>query len=234
MGNFFQRLFSGDSSKSAETGSKRPFNKNKVHLHSSKSKLSPVDTAAVVATSDSGHSDEPVLFRRSFRSPSVHAMHSLDLSRDEDHSFHSLHTSSISQESPSSSTAEAAQVTPTHENDSSHFHNSTSPPDSNSTPPEEQVQTREKSPFQRDFLPSHEPLVSLEKSRPRRSNVRRSARLNQSVGKGDKVERPARNVLSTVPSYIEPDYDEEDTPSNFVSNRADPNVPVSHSNHTSE
>ncbi|KAH9404300.1 hypothetical protein TYRP_000120 [Tyrophagus putrescentiae] len=129
---------------------------------------------------------------------------------------------------------------------------------SSAHPPSDQPSSShpETSPFQRDFITSHQPLVSLEKSRPRRSNIRRSSRMNASMGKGDSATtagagRPVhghhhhQQQLSSVSSIVA----DEDAivvratnastshqPSGTViSNRADPSLPVvTHNNQSAQ
>lgn len=226
MGNFLNRLF---GSESRETGCKRPFSKhNKVNLHNSSSK-----SKFYVAHSGSV-SDEAVLFRKSFKSPSVvHAMHRLTLvpRQSETISNTDFPISQIFQESSPNAVATAnhpvvnQEVVHRQEEESSHY------------PVPEPSVNPEASPFQRDFITAHQPLVSLEKSRPRRSNIRRSSRMNASIGKGDNVSRPLghhQHQLSAVPSIL---GDDESTAiashqSALMSNRADPSLPVvvSHNN----
>lgn len=245
MGNLLNRLF---GSESRETGCKRPFSKhNKVNLHGSSSK------SKFYVAYDGSMSEESVLFRKSFKSPSVvNAMHRLTLSgRHSQTTCTDLPISKTFQES-SSNAASASAVSPTtsqpviseeqpqpvHEEHHSSAH-----------PPSDQPSSShpETSPFQRDFITSHQPLVSLEKSRPRRSNIRRSSRMNASMGKGDSATtagagRPVhghhhhQQQLSSVSSIVA----DEDAivvratnastshqPSGTViSNRADPSLPV--------
>lgn len=214
MGNLLNRLF---GSESRETGCKRPFSKhNKVNLHNSSSK------SKFYVAYNGSVSDEAVLFRKSFKSPSVvHAMHRLTLvaRQSETNSNTDFPISQMFLESTSNSAATANQPVVSQE--------VVQRQDENHSVPEPSVNP-EVSPFQRDFITSHQPLVSLEKSRPRRSNIRRSSRMNASIGKGDNVSRPLghQQQLSLVPSIV---GDEDSTASHqsaVISNRADPSLPV--------
>ena len=161
---------------------------------------------------------EPVLFRKSFKSPSVQNFHSLNL--NEGTNIDSIQ--SISQESPTLPVQNQAVVN--HEN----------------IVPETEVSVEtvhhepvnpEPSPFQRDYLPSHQPLVALEKYRPRRSNIRRSSRMNAPMEQGDKVSRP-HHVLSTVPSFIADEEGHSDQSNNIIDNRPDSSLSTNHSSQT--
>lgn len=203
MGNLIQRLF---SSVSHEPGSKRTISKhNKVSFNDSNSK----SKSPVIASEPPS---EAVLFCKSFKSPSNHAIQSPTLNECED-SIDSLQ--SISQESLSS-------------------------PQNNVTQPKDDIMLdlpssqinpplpEEMSPFQREFLSTHQPLVSLEKGRPRRSNIRRSSRRNTSMNKADNVVKPNHRTLASVPSIAG-----DDVPPNraivSLSNRADISQPETHS-----
>lgn len=227
MGNLLNRLFGNES---REAGCKRPFSKhNKVNLHNSSSK-----SKFYVAYSGSV-SDEAVLLRKSFKSPSVvHAMHRITLvpRQSETITITDYPISQMFQESSSN-----AAATANHPVVSQEVVHRYEEEDNHQSVPEPSVNP-ETSPFQRDFITAHQPLVSLEKSRPRRSNIRRSSRMNASIGKGDNVSRPLghQHQLSSVPSIL---GDDESTPvstnshqSGVISNRADPSLPVlvSHNN----
>lgn len=204
MGNLIQRLF---SSVSHEPGSKRTISKhNKVSFNDSNGKSKSPMLASEPPS-------EAVLFCKSFKSPSNYAIQSPTLNKCED-SIDSLQ--SISQESLGSPSQ----------------NNATQPKDDIKLDlPSSQINpplSEEMSPFQREYLSTHQPLVSLEKGRPRRSNIRRSSRRNTSMNKTDNVSKPNHRTLASVPSIPG-----DDVPLNraiiSLSNRADISQPETHS-----
>ncbi|KAJ6224733.1 hypothetical protein RDWZM_003278 [Blomia tropicalis] len=115
-----------------------------------------------------------VLFRKSFVSPN----------NESDHQSTSDH---ISNESP------VSNQTPVKSIDSSY----------SSSPTDDLQAELSKSPFQREFLPPHQMLVSLEKTRPRQSKTRISTRkpILPKTDNNDNVPNPNMHILTSVPSY---------------------------------
>lgn len=115
-----------------------------------------------------------VLFRKSFVSPN----------NESDHQSTSDH---ISNESP------VSNQTPVKSIDSSY----------SSSPTDDLQAELSKSPFQREFLPPHQMLVSLEKTRPRQSKTRISTRkpILPKTDNNDNVPNPNMHILTSVPRY---------------------------------
>ncbi|KAI2809455.1 hypothetical protein BLOT_000604 [Blomia tropicalis] len=132
-----------------------------------------------------------VLFRKSFVSPN----------NESDHQSTSDH---ISNESP------VSNQTPVKSIDSSY----------SSSPTDDLQAELSKSPFQREFLPPHQMLVSLEKTRPRQSKTRISTRkpILPKTDNNDNVPNPNMHILTSVPSYGQTTLNNHDQFASTVTN----------------
>lgn len=187
MGSFLSKLFGGKSSHEMNSPDRHSHKQN--HRNSHHHQHHPGNEAITGVANDSNNQ---VLFKKSVRKQSAHDVPGGELppyaSRDDHQQQQQQH--SVQQQQ----------------------RHSQADPDVMSLEPSEEIDLPTESPFKRDYYtsPGHDVLVSVEKNRPRRSNIRRSSRLNPlSSRPSTAIEIEKKPTLMTITSQISTNSNEE-------------------------